>query len=91
MTYDKPIFAVLMSAMLLLGGCSGAGSFFNQAAETGGDVTDKTKKDLATALDTYCEKVPQTVRLTIRGEVNEFAKKGRVKIECSPESEQEGD
>jgi len=49
------------------------------------DLDDK-ENQLADALDTYCQNVPQTVRLGLRGEVNEFAERGRVIVEWIDDS-----
>lgn len=91
----KRTLIVLVCAVvpaIALSGCSvtdKAGAFFKEAADKGGEIAEGTKKDFGEALDIYCERVPSTARLTLRSQVNEYADKGKIKIDCTPDDRDE--
>lgn len=83
MLVNRTLALTLFGGMALaLGACSGAGSFFQEAADNAGEVGTDTKQKLGDAIDAYCVNVPQTARLTLRGQVNQFADKGEVQVTC---------
>jgi len=82
MLVNRTLAAVAIGGAVVVGGCSGTGSFFQEAADKAGDVSTETKQRLGGAIDAYCVNVPQTARLTLRGQVNQFADKGEVQVTC---------
>jgi len=82
MLVNRTLAAVVIGGAVAVGGCSGAGSFFEEAADKAGDVSTDTKQRLGDAIDAYCGNVPQTARLTLRGQVNQFADEGEVQVTC---------
>lgn len=73
---------LLLATPLALMGCAQSGNFFKEAADKGGAVTESTKKQLGEAIDLYCQNVPATVRLSLRQQVNAYAKEGEVQVDC---------
>lgn len=56
----------------------------NDAVEKGKEIKDETLNATADTVDAYCDKVPETVRLWLRDEVNGRTEKGDVHIDCVP-------
>jgi len=74
-----PILAV--SLVLSLVACAPS-DFFEQAAKTGGHVSEATQRQMGRAIDSYCGTVPEAVRLGLRTGVNRYATRGQVTVHC---------
>lgn len=82
----------IIAAVALVGltaGCAGTdgGGWLSEAAKRAGEVGEQTKRSAGKAIDAYCMNVPQLARLELRDQVNAYAERGTVKIECKADVE----
>ena len=81
------LLVLTLALALFVAGCTPT-EFFEQAVKTGGEVSETTQRQFGRAIDAYCAKVPEPVRLGLRDRVNSYATRGEVAVTCIDPAEQ---